>query len=371
MTNPGFYLWRMLGFLAAVLVLGLLVSPTLATAFLASPVLNGAILALLGFGIGWNLLQVVRLRAEAIWVEAFRAGRVPDAAPGLLAPMAQMLSRRGGRVALSPTAMRSVLDGISGRLDETRELSRYMIGLSIFLGLLGTFWGLIQTVGAVAAVIQGLSIEGTDLTGMFDRLKAGLAEPLSGMGTAFSSSLFGLAGALVLGFLDLACGQAQTRFFTELEDWLAGVTRLSFGLGEEGEATLPEHVQALLAETAENLAETRELVARGEAAAERTADALGLLAAQMAERDAALAARMAATDAALARAAEAQAQAAAALLRLAERAAPDPEVVARLGEVELLLARLVEETGETRARTVEQLQALNRTLAALAAEPPR
>jgi hypothetical protein len=360
MTNPGFFLWRMLGFLAAVLVLALLLAPTLAGAFLASPVLNGAILALLGFGVGWNLVQVLRLRAEAIWVEAFRAGRVPEGAPGLLAPMAQMLSRRAGRVALSPTAMRSVLDGIAGRLDENRELSRYMIGLSIFLGLLGTFWGLIQTVGSVAAVIQGLSVEGADVAGLFERLKAGLAEPLAGMGTAFSSSLFGLAGALILGFMDLACGQAQTRFFTELEDWLAGVTRLSFGIGEEGEATLPEHVQALLAETAENLAETRALVERGQAAAERTAEAV-----------AALAERMAATDAALARAAEAQAAAAAALARLAERAAPDPEVVARLGEVELLLARLVEETGESRARTIEELQALNRTLAAAVQEAPK
>jgi hypothetical protein len=360
MTNPGYFLWRMLGFLGAVFVLALLVAPTLAGAFVASPVLNGAILALLGFGIGWNLLQVLRLRAEAIWVEAFRAGRVPDAPPGLLAPMAQMLSRRAGRVALSPTAMRSVLDGIAGRLDETRELSRYMIGLSIFLGLLGTFWGLIQTVGAVAAVIQGLSVEGGDVQALFDRLKAGLVEPLSGMGTAFSSSLFGLAGALILGFLDLACGQAQTRFFTELEDWLAGVTRLSFGSGEDGEATLPEHVQALLAETAETLAETRALVERGLTAAARTA-----------EQVAQLAARMAATDAALLRAAEAQGTAAAALARLAERAAPDPEVVARLGEVEVLLARLVEETGESRARLVEQLQALNRTLAAAVQDPPR
>jgi hypothetical protein len=360
MTNPGFFLWRMLGFLAAVLLLAALLAPTLLAAFLASPVLNGAILALLLFGVGWNLLQVLRLRAEAIWVEAFRAGRSPPAPPGLLAPMAQMLSRRQERLALSPTAMRSVLDGIAGRLDETRELSRYMIGLSIFLGLLGTFWGLIQTVGSVAAVIQGLTVEGAEIGPLFERLKAGLAEPLAGMGTAFSSSLFGLAGALILGFMDLACGQAQTRFFTELEDWLAGITRLSFGIGEEGEATLPEHVQALLAETAENLAETRELVARGEAAAERTAAAI-----------AALAERLAATDAALARAADAQAAAAAALARLAERAAPDPEVAARLAGIEMLLARLVEETAENRARSVEQLQAVNRTLAALAEEAPR
>jgi hypothetical protein len=157
------------------------------------------------------------------WLEEFRTTGAPDAPPPrLLAPLANMLSqRRSERLSLSAMSMRSVLDTIGARLDEGRELSRYATGLLIFLGLLGTFWGLLLTIGSVSDVISGMSVGTGDINALFNQLKTGLAEPLRGMAIAFSSSMLGLAGALVLGFLDLTAGQAQNRFYSELEDWLA------------------------------------------------------------------------------------------------------------------------------------------------------
>ena len=167
--------------------------------------------------------QVIRLFPEVAWVNGFRLadpGIAVERPPVLLAPMAAILGDRVGRMSMSSQTMRSILDSIAIRLDEAREISRYMTGLLIFLGLLGTFWGLIETVGSVGAVINNLKVGG-DANAMFDSLREGLAAPLSGMGISFSSSLFGLAGSLVLGFLDLQMSQAQNRFYTELEDWLA------------------------------------------------------------------------------------------------------------------------------------------------------
>ena len=167
--------------------------------------------------------QVIRLFPEVAWVNGFRLadpGLAVERPPVLLAPMAAILGDRVGRMAISPQIMRGILDSIATRLDEARDISRYMTGLLVFLGLLGTFWGLIETVGSVGNVIEGLKLGG-DAGAMFDALKEGLAAPLSGMGISFSSSLFGLAGSLVLGFLDLQTSQAQNRFYTELEDWLS------------------------------------------------------------------------------------------------------------------------------------------------------
>src|SRR4029077_12607746 len=147
-------------------------------------------------------------------------GLAVDRAPVLLAPMAAILGSRVGRMAMSAHLMRGILDSIATRLDEARDISRYMTGLLVFLGLLGTFWGLIETVSSVGGVIQGLKASG-DAGSMFDSLRNGLAAPLSGMGISFSSSLFGLAGSLGLGFLDFQLSQAQNSSYTELEDWLS------------------------------------------------------------------------------------------------------------------------------------------------------
>jgi hypothetical protein len=166
---------------------------------------------------------VLRLYPEISWVNNFRLadpGLAVERPPVLLAPMAAILGSRMGRMAMSAQLMRGLLDSIATRLDEARDISRYMTGLLVFLGLLGTFWGLIETVSSVGNVIQGLKVGG-DAGSMFDSLRQGLAAPLGGMGISFSSSLFGLAGSLILGFLDLQSSQAQNRFYTELEDWLS------------------------------------------------------------------------------------------------------------------------------------------------------
>ncbi|HEX4297986.1 MAG TPA: flagellar motor protein MotA, partial [Devosia sp.] len=225
-------LWMIVGLLAAGFVAGWLWDP-ITVAFWHNPFLNSFILGVLAVGIAYLFWQVVRLNADISWVENFRTGghRLSTAQPKLLAPMAAMLKdKAAGKLTLSASATRSVLDGIQSRLDESRELSRYLTALLIFLGLLGTFWGLLGTIDSVAAAIRGMKVaSGGDPASMFESLKQSLEGPLSGMGIAFSASLFGLSGSLLLGYLDLRAGQAQNRFFNELEDWLSGQTRLSAG----------------------------------------------------------------------------------------------------------------------------------------------
>jgi hypothetical protein len=223
LTSPRIFLLRMLVFVVLVgAVVGVLRNQV-QVAFMANPALNGLIILVLLIGIALALRQILRLYPEIAWVNGFRLGDPNLAvkrAPVLLAPMAAILRSRAGRMTISAQMMRGILDSIATRLDEARDISRYMTGLLVFLGLLGTFWGLIETVTSVGDVIRGLKATG-DATSMFDALRGGLAAPLSGMGISFSSSLFGLAGSLVLGFLDLQSSGAQNRFYTELEDWLS------------------------------------------------------------------------------------------------------------------------------------------------------
>jgi hypothetical protein len=227
LSSPRIYLVRMLVFLIIGVLLTVILYRAIWTAFLANPGLNGVIVAVLAIGIALSFRQVVRLYPEINWVNGFRLadpGLAVERAPVLLAPMAAILGDRVGRMAISSQIMRSILDSIATRLDEARDISRYMTGLLVFLGLLGTFWGLIETVGSVGGVIGKLNVGG-DSGSVFDSLKEGLAAPLAGMGISFSSSLFGLAGSLVLGFLDLQMTQAQNRFYTQLEDWLSTTVR--------------------------------------------------------------------------------------------------------------------------------------------------
>jgi hypothetical protein len=234
LSPPRIYLIRMLVFLILCALLVVVMYKQIWVAFMANPGLNGVIVAVLLIGIMLSFRQVIRLYPEINWVNGFRLadpGLAVERAPVLLAPMAAILGDRVGRMAISSQIMRSILDSIAARLDEARDISRYMTGLLVFLGLLGTFWGLIETVSSVGGVIGKLNVGG-DAGSVFDSLKEGLAAPLSGMGISFSSSLFGLAGSLVLGFLDLQMSQAQNRFYTQLEDWLSTTVR---DLGAEGE----------------------------------------------------------------------------------------------------------------------------------------
>jgi hypothetical protein len=377
MTRPSGYLIRMLVFLVAVGLVASLLSPVLITAFDNNPILNSLILFILLLGICWNLNQVLRLRPEVRWLETYQTSRSRLAAlpsPKLLAPMASMLSMRDTRdsdrhFTLSTTAMRSLLDGLASRLDESRELSRYMTGLLIFLGLLGTFWGLLKTVTSVSDVIGGMSLGNGDMNVMFEQLKTGLARPLAGMGTAFSASMYGLAGALVLGFLDLTAGQAQNRFFNELEEWLAGLTRLSSGVLSEGEGSVPVYVQALLEQTAENMEGLQRLLSRDEENRSQVNQAVITLN----ERLGALADTMRASQHLMLRIAETQTALAPALQRLGDRQG-DEVNRGHLRNIEHYLQRLLAENEQGRSRATadlrNDLRLLTRTVAALA-EPPR
>jgi hypothetical protein len=257
MSQPNRALLWMLGFLGLVAIAAGLLLPSLRAAFGATPLFNGVIIVAFLIGVLVNLRQVLRLQREVSWIETWRRSS-PDrihSTPVLLAPMAQMLKKSADRpLSLSTAGMRSILDSVHLRLEEQRDLSRYLIGLLIFLGLLGTFWGLLATIASVSDIIGGLTAGG-DALSMFDALKTRLQAPLSGMATSFSTSLFGLAGSLILGLLDLIAGRSSNRFYTELEDWLSGITRLGSGsvVGHEGETSVPAYVQALLEQTADGL----------------------------------------------------------------------------------------------------------------------
>lgn len=246
MRNPRHYLFLMLICLGVVAAVCVFLFVPLKTAFMANWGFNLLIICALGVGIGINMHQVLRLEPEINWMNLFRTGQmgisVAEEEPVLLKPLIKHLSGiHRDRFRLSALSLRTVLEGIRAHLEESREISRYMIGLLVFLGLLGTFWGLLGTIAAVGNVISGLHVSDRDFALVFETLKAGLREPLTGMGTAFSSSLFGLGGSLVLGFLDIQASHAQNRFFNDMEEWLSGVTQLvdrsEVPVDDQGEAT--------------------------------------------------------------------------------------------------------------------------------------
>ena len=284
MTRPGRYLIRMLAFLVVVAGGLFLIRGELEKFFQANPFLNGLIIGILAIGILYTLRQVLVLWPEVSWIENYTKNRaLPGKGPRFLAPMAKMLGEREGRrLRLTAGTMRTLLDGIGIRLDEGREISRYMIALLVFLGLLGTFWGLLETVDAVVKVIGNLSVgTGEDVAKVLERFKSGLYDTLKGAGVAFSTSLFGLGGSLILGFLDLQAAQAQNRFYTDLEDWLSGMTRISaLPTDSSGDSfeSVSSYLQALLEHTATTMDELSQTIVRGEAERAKSTESVGALA---------------------------------------------------------------------------------------------
>ena len=230
MSNPRYHLFIMFLFICIVMVICALLYIPLQQAFMSNWGFNLIIVGALVVGILLNIRRVMTLEPEINWIKIFRTGTSGLSvanSPDLLKPLAKHLEgMHRDRFSLSALSLRTVLEGIRGRLDESREISRYLIGLLVFLGLLGTFWGLLGTISSVGGVIGGLEMGDQNYDKMFQALKAGLQKPLQGMGTAFSSSLFGLGGSLVLGFIDIQANHAQNRFFNDLEEWLSGVTQL-------------------------------------------------------------------------------------------------------------------------------------------------
>jgi hypothetical protein len=265
LTRPQVFLWRMSLFLILAILLAIILdgqTQQLRHSFLANPGLNALIIGVLVIGIVYAFRQVLRLYPEITWVNNFRIsdpGITTDkTTPTLLAPMATMLKDRTGHLSLATGATRSLLDSVASRLDEQRETTRYLVGLLVFLGLLGTFWGLLQTVSSVGATIGALDTNAGESVMLFDQLKEGLSGPLKGMGTAFSCSMFGLAGSLILGFLDLQAGHAQGRFYNELEDWLSGITELQ--LAETPGAGANPQIRYALLDMQRSLADLNEKV---------------------------------------------------------------------------------------------------------------
>jgi len=380
MTYLRTYLTRMTIFLALAIIGAGVLHQQLIEAFLANPAINGIILVVLVLGILFVFRQVLMLQSEVDWLQAYRRqdhGAPVADPPRLLSPMAAMIGDRAGPLRLNTTSLRSILDGISARLDESRDISRYLIGLLIFLGLLGTFWGLLQTVSAVADVIAGLQVGGGDTVTIFNDLKTGLEAPLSGMGTAFSSSLFGLAGSLMLGFLDLQASAAQNRFYNDLEDWLSSATRVTGGgpvsVGD-GDQSVPAYIQALLETTADSLGNLQRTVARAEAA--RTQSDQGL--STLTDRMTTLTDQMRTEQELMIRLAENQSELRPVLQRLAENTNAGGMDEATRGHIRNLdthMARMLEEAALGRTEIVQELRAeirlLARTIAALAEEDSR
>jgi hypothetical protein len=371
----------MIAFLVAVVVVCAVIAPALYNAFMGNPALNGIIMGAMLVGIIYIFRQVILLKPEVAWIENFRrnqsSGVSTAALPRLLSPMATMLGeRKGGRVSLSAVALRTLLDGIATRLDESREISRYFIGLLVFFGLLGTFYGLLETLRSVGGVIGTLSIGAGDVGRAFNDLKNGLQAPIAGMGTAFSASLFGLAGSLVLGFLDLQAGQAQNRFYNDLEEWLSSYTRLSGGgpLSDAGDASVPAYIQALLEQTADSLENLQRITGRGEES--RIAANASII--SLTEKLAMLGDQMKTEQNLLLRLAENQMELKPVLTRLADSAntrGQDEALRGHMRNVEMYLARLAEDLSQGRAQTIQEVRSeirlLARTIAALAEEADR
>ncbi|MET4700493.1 hypothetical protein ABIE65_003533 [Constrictibacter sp. MBR-5] len=372
MTRPTRHLIRMILFLVLVAAIAVAFHQQLATAFMANSAINGVIVAVFFFGVIYVFRQVGMLNSEIAWMEMFRRRRPGvsvQTQPRLLATVAAAFSEREGPVRLSAMSTRALLDGVSARLDESGQIARYLTGLLIFLGLLGTFWGLIQTIGAVSDVIGGLRAGGGANPGVFEDLKVGLRGPLSGMGTAFSSSLFGLAGALVLGFLDLQVSQAQNRFFQELEEWMSTITRHASGsIAFDGDHSVPAYIQALLEQTAESLEGLQKTVGRaeeGRMSANRSMQSL-------VERLTHLTDQMRAEQQLLVRIAEQQIEMQPIIRRLAESATQsgmDESSRTHIRNIDLYLARLIEDINTGRSEAVQdvrnEIKLLARTIAAV------
>jgi hypothetical protein len=260
LKSPTIYLVKNVVFLVIVALVGLILAKQVVTFFLANPFINSLIVVVALTGIFLSFRQILRLFPEIKWVNSMQDGTMARVRqPVLLAPVANMLRDRLGEAVITPASMRSILDSVGNRLDEAKDTSRYLTGLLVFLGLLGTFYGLLETVTNVGLTIQALDTSTGDLASVFNNLKQGLAAPLAGMGTAFSASLLGLSGSLILGFLDLQTSQAQNAFYTDLEDWMTSMTELDHpmtalqanNLGVPG-----EDVSAMLEKLGSNLQNT-------------------------------------------------------------------------------------------------------------------
>ncbi len=355
-----------LGLAACVVVLAL---PRVLPVFEANPYLNGFILFVFVIGVLACFLQVAQLTNSVRWIEAFTKGAADGrAAPRLLAPLAALLRSRGARMQIGASSTRSILDSVATRIDEAREITRYIVSLLIFLGLLGTFYGLATTVPALVDTIRSLAPqEGEEGVAVFGRLMDGLDAQLSGMGVAFGSSLLGLAGSLVVGLLELFAGHGQNRFYRELEEWLSTITRVGYSTGEGDSDTAPD--QSMLGQVIDAVADQMEVVERlliqsdeGRAALDMRLEHLGQTLDGLGRKLAAEDGQQAALMAALTRLADGQDRMVQALTAEDRADGMDAESRMRLRSMDVQLLRILEEISAGRQDSMADLR---RDLAAL------
>ncbi|MEH6673607.1 MULTISPECIES: biopolymer transporter ExbB [unclassified Sulfitobacter] len=331
--------------------------PSVLPIFAANPYLNGVIIFVFFIGVIACFYQVLQLIGSVRWIENF-ASDEPNAdavAPQLLAPLASLLRTRGARMQVNATSTRSILDSVATRIDEAREITRYIVNMLIFLGLLGTFYGLATTVPAVVETIRSLAPqEGDGSTDMFARLMTGLESQLGGMGVAFGSSLLGLAGSLVVGLLELFAGHGQNRFYQELEDWLSSITRVGFSSGEDG-ASEQAAVAGVLDHMAEQMDSLRQLIGQSTESQTVLNREIGALATTMEE----LSARAAQTDTAaesLDRIAKGQERMVAVLEGQGDHERADAESRMRLRSIDVQMLRILEEISAGRQETMAEIR---------------
>ncbi len=382
LNRPRRHLIRMGVFLAIVVGISVLLFAPAAEAFNANPYLNGVILLTLLFGIAYMFRQVLILNGEVTWTEdlaRLESGGISlQSTPTLLSPLATIIGDNNGPLRMTAVTMNTILDSVRARLDEGRDISRYLINVLIFLGLLGTFWGLLETVGSVGDAISTLNVGGQDFSKVFDELKIGLEKPLAGMAIAFSSSLFGLSGSLILGFLDMQAGQAQNRFYMDLEEWLTTVTKFApsgpAALSDTADHSVPAYVSALLEQTAESLDGLQRTLARGED--KRASGDTAMI--TVSERLAALTDQMRAEQDLMVKLVEGQMELKPVLQRMAqvqEQGGLDQASRNHLRNLDVYMARLLEEMADGRNQLSQEVRSeiklLTRTIAAIAEEDRR
>jgi len=382
LNRPRRHLIRMVIFLVIVLGISALLFKPALTAFEANPYLNGLILATLLFGIAYMFRQVLLLNGEVTWTEDLariqEGGISLQSTPTLLSPLATIIRDNNGPLRLTEITMNTVLDSVNARLEEGRDISRYLINVLIFLGLLGTFWGLLETVGSVGDAISTLNVGSEDFSKVFDELKIGLEKPLAGMAIAFSSSLFGLSGSLILCFLDMQTGQAQNRFYMDLEEWLTTITKFSssgpIGMSDHADHSVPAYVSALLEQTAESLDGLQRTLSRGE---DKRGNAEAAMIA-VSEKLAALTDQMRAEQDLMVKLVEGQMELKPVLQRMAqvqEQGGLDQASRNHLRNLDVYMARLLEDMADGRNQLSQEIRSdiklLTRTIAAIAEEDRR
>ncbi|WP_051548162.1 MotA/TolQ/ExbB proton channel family protein [Sneathiella glossodoripedis] len=378
--KPRRHLIRMVIFLAIVAGIAAFLFQPARSAFEANPYLNGLILAVLLFGIVFIFRQVFMLNAEIDWTENLKrneSGISLQSGPNLLSPLATIIRDSNGPLRMTAITMNTILDSISARLDEGRDISRYLINVLVFLGLLGTFWGLLETVGSVGDAITTLNVGSSDFSKVFDELKVGLEKPLAGMAVAFSSSLFGLSGSLILGFLDMQAAQSQNRFYTDLEEWLTSVTKFTTAgpaAISDGEQSVPAYVSALLEQTAESLDSLQRTLSRNEERRHSGESAM----ISVSEKLAALTDQMRAEQDLMVKLVEGQMELKPVLQRMAqvqEQGGLDQASRNHLRNLDVYLARLLEDVADGRNQVIQEIRSdiklLTRTIATIAEEDRR